>query len=898
MSSKETSHGGVRNPENDRIQRWRWLLNQDLPLIGGWVHEHVLLSIAESALSGNAMAVQSVAMALARHKDEDVRRLAFQTLQKVNFTSGIDAAWVVWVETRSPALEQILKDKQHPAGNPASARLLSALCLEDMETVTRGSAELVPPLIAALRDPDPKISERAGQAIRALRNPASIDAFCRAWLEKRPPALAEIMQQAGYVAHKPPQARVYSALKINRPELLTSASLETISALVEARGDADAEIASRAQQLLLNLKDQVSVDSLCRVWSETRSPLLEEALLQAGYQARSPLKVRILAALKTGRDGVAEAVEPEGLPDLLAAASDSDAVIRARARQALEHLSREDTQEALALRFIQANDPLAMEVSMARGYAPREAEMRALFFFLTNQWAAYDELDYDQGLMRAVYEAAHHDLRQRIAARVQAAGRTSYLTILAGIDYRARADEVNPNEAALLVRVLAQNQEWARLWALVPELALPFGIHIMQVLNQSGWQPPDALERKTFEELAGLSRQPFLTSGPELARALPLALPRANLKITGRVNEVAFSPVAPVLAIASSSRKVVLWNFQSASIEKTLGGFQHSVGRVTYTSNGILACGERSNNLTSCAVGIYQDGSAYQLHTHEGSITVLEAVGSDRLLTAGRDGKVVLWDLANRRLMKETRLPVGWARNAAIAPDEQSCALLEERLQLYRLPDLRPIAGQPFIAPRGGVSGYKKSRAQLAAFSPDGKYILAGQHNGQVALFFHNSLPQRPARILATQFQKPVSGICFVPGHDLAAVAGSEGLLRFLRWPELTPLGTLHEPDGRLTSLHIAPNGHFMATGTSEASLRLWDLRVLDIPNLFAQPLASTSHHQFEDILALADYVILPEPVRNGLKFLRLLLQYRFRFDIHIEEIPGIQYGEFDIILD
>jgi hypothetical protein len=31
---------------------------------------------------------------------------------------------------------------------------------------------------------------------------------------------------------------------------------------------------------------------------------------------------------------------------------------------------------------------------------------------------------------------------------------------------------------------------------------------------------------------------------------------------------------------------------------------------------------------------------------------------------------------------------------------------------------------------------------------------------------------------------------------------------------------------------------------------------------------------------------------------LRLLLQYRFRYDIQIEEAPLIQYGEFDIILD
>ena len=88
-----------------------------------------------------------------------------------------------------------------------------------------------------------------------------------------------------------------------------------------------------------------------------------------------------------------------------------------------------------------------------------------------------------------------------------------------------------------------------------------------------------------------------------------------------------------------------------------------------------------------------------------------------------------------------------------------------------------------------------------------------------------------------------------------------------------------------------------MATGTNDASLRLWDLRTLDIPTLFSQPLATASHDQIGTILALGAYDTLPQPIRNGLQFLRLLLQYRFRFDIHIEEAPIIQFGEFDIML-
>lgn len=890
----------LRNPETERIKRWRWLLNQDIPIIGGWMHEHVLLSMTESALSGNALAVQSIAMALVHHKDPDVRKLAEATIRKVNFTSGIDAAWGVWVDTRNPILERLLVEKRQIASNPASARLLSALCLEDMDTVTRGSADLIPALISACHDMNSQIAERAVRGIRSLKNSASIDAICRIWFENRNPFLAEIIQEMGYVANKPARTRVYSALKIDKAEILMQASPEMVPAMVEACTDSDHEISSRANNTLLNLQKQSSVDAFCQLWSETRNPLLEQIMVKAGYKAHTPLKVQLLVALRTGQEKTAASTTPDGLPYLMDAINDPNPIIKAAARKALETLILEETQEALALKFIDSDDHLAREISVSRGYAPREAGLRALFFFLTEQWDRYDDLDYDQSLMRTVYEGAGYHLRQRITSLVQKVGRTSYLTILAGLDFRSRAVQVNPNESTLLIRVLAQNHEWNRLWALVTELALPFSIQIVQTLNKAGWHPENALDQKAYSELSEASNLSMVLSGTELTRVLPQALLRSQLKIHGRVNDVAFSPISPVIAIASSSRKVVLWNFQTATIEKVLKGFKHSVGKLTFMPDGTLLCGERANSASECIIAVYQNDQTYHLHNHNGSITVLEPVGQDRILTAGRDSKVTLWDVKNRKLVKEIRIPDGWARNASVAPDLQSFALLEDRLQIYRLPDMRPIPGQPFIGPRARTPTYKKGKAHTIVHSPDGKYILTGQYNGQVALYFHTSLTQRPTRSVITTFEKPIRGIHFLPYHPVVVIAGAEGVLTFLQWPELNSRGTiqLENKQERLTSMHISKNGNFMATGSNDSSLHLWDLRLLDVPDLFAQPLANATHEQVETIIALSNYDSLPKPILNGLKFMRLLLQYRFRHDIQIEEAQSIQFGEFDIFLE
>lgn len=894
------------NMDTERIQRWRWMLEQDVPIIGGWMHRRVTHALIESALAGNWLAAQSLAVVAVFHEEADVRQMAAETLRRINYSTGIDAVWGVWAETRSESLDSIVVGYHRAANHPASVRLLSLLRLsleseQDLASVTRGSADLVTPLIQACQDENSQIATQARKAIHALTNPDSIDAVCRAWQAARTQFLAHVLQQTSYVAQKPPDTRVLSALKTSRLDLVMHSTPEMVAPLAAACEDSDEEIAARARQCLPHLQNQPAVDAFCQLWSETRSPMLEDALVMAGYKARSPAKVRVLAALKTGSLNIAEKVPPSGLPALLEATRDADETIRQNALTALAHLKNEDTRDALCLQVIEHDtleDPLmvtAREITLAKHYAPREPEMRALFYFLTEQWQAYDELDFDQSMMRTIYEASPAEMRQRIAARVQSAGRTDYLTILAGVNYRARAEAVSASESALMIRILAGNHEYTRLWSLITELSLPFALEIMHILLENGWRPESDADAVVFDELARLSRLPVLLAGPELSGALPLAIPRATLKVKGRVNEVAFSPNQPVLAIATSQRKVVLWNFKTAAVERVLGDFKHSVGKVNYTPQGVLMCAERSSQRALCTVYIYTEPDHFDLCAHEGSVTVLEPVGQDLLLTAGRDHRAFLWDLAGQKKLAEKQYPF-WARSAAISPDQQYAALLHDRLALVRLPDLSQVPGYPYLTAR--ADGFRSGVAQNAAFAPDGKYILAGQYSGQVGLYFHNSLHQRPRRAVVTQHSQPVRGIHFLPGHPVVITAGAEGQVRFIRWPEMTLLGMVYSPEGALTSLRVSRHGSFMATGTNDASLVLWDLRVLDIPDLFSQPLATASHDQVSTALALGEYNSLPEPVRNGLHFLRVLLQHRFRYDIQIEEAPLIRFGEFDILLD
>ena len=94
------------------------------------------------------------------------------------------------------------------------------------------------------------------------------------------------------------------------------------------------------------------------------------------------------------------------------------------------------------------------------------------------------------------------------------------------------------------------------------------------------------------------------------------------------------------------------------------------------------------------------------------------------------------------------------------------------------------------------------------------------------------------------------------------------------------------------------PGGEFLALGDTDASMSLWDLRVLTAPVLLSRPVSKAVPADLTSVGLLAGDETLPAAVRQALGFLRCVLQYRFRFDIEVSEAPTIRHGEFDIDIE
>jgi HEAT repeat protein len=643
-----------------------------------------------------------------------------------------------------------------------------------------------------------------------------------------------------------------------------------------ARSD-DERVRAIALDSIHNIDTEPQIDALCAAWAETRHPDLTALLTERGWVASAPEDVRVLSALKTKQlellTGSASVMEP-----LAQACEDADREIAGRARLALRQLE-EKAKEALCRLLIEHYYPIAQEIALAAGYVPRDEYQRALFFFVTEQWERYEALDFDRRLLRTAYDTADAALRQRVMEKLRKAGRTDFLVVVAGGDYRSRAAEMTPREADFLVQMLAANGEWAKLWPLVFDLPLIWSMRAVKILAQNGWKPGAEDERATFEELASLAPAEMLEAGKDV----PSAILRARARVPGRINEVAFSPVRPVIAIGTGQQKVGLWNFQHGAMETVLRGFDHSIGQVIFTPNGTLLCGERTNSLAPCAIHGWRDGQGFRLGQHDASVTAVEAAGSSLALTAGRDHSVILWDLVARSKVREVAFG-DWARAARASPDRRQAVLLYRGARLVSLPQLEVLA-----------TGGGGSMSRCVAFAPGGEALIVGKNNGEVVVYNRKRRRLNRERRTFAHHSGQVQGVEVLPNSSVVVTAGSDGLVQFISWENRAVLGSVRVPGERLTSLKISPDGAFMAVGDSDASMSLWDLRARD---LFTHPLALASPVHLSVAHTLADDASLNPPIRQALKFVACVLRHRFRYEIEIGEAPTIKVGEFDIEIE
>ena len=729
----------------------------------------------------------------------------------------------------------------------------------------------------------------------SLNRQETHDELYRLWSISRAEDLWQLARSSGYTPQDPVDVRALFLLSVPEVQDLVHSSSEMVPALIRSLHDMDPDIAAQARRCLPLLQNEAAINVVCQQWQQTRSPELLEILRDGQMIATRPIELRLMTAIQTGRSQLARQTTAEGIPHLFNLTRDPDPQLAQAARDALMALEKPASQAALCMLAVNQNLPQALEIALAANYRPTRPEQLALFLFLAGLWSEYESLDFDNRLMQAAYETAQPALRQRIASQVQRSGNSAYLTILAGVDYRSNTAQLSADEIRMLVEMLAENREWTRLWSLVHLVPLPWSITILQKLAQESWKPENELELEEFFHLAHLAHGLPLPTRSRWEHLLPPAISAARVRVSGRVNDVCFAPQKSLVAIGTGNRKLVLWDFQKAEIKRIRQGFNHSIAKVAFVGSQYLVCGVRSNADAVCWIYGWQNEDAFVLPGHQGAITSLLPAGETNLISTGRDGMAIHWNLAHRSELARQSLP-DWPRTAFASQDHQKFVLMHSSLSILKLPNL--VNSDPTSVRTAAYSGTRQSMAMCGVYSPDSNDFLVGQRNGQVVRYLSKKPNRSLVREAVLKNDSSVVGLEFLPAQPILVAAMSNGTIEFRHWPDLTRIGMVSTHTGRLTSLHISPDGAFMAAGTDEANMQLWDLRIRDLPNLIEQPLSSTQPSQLAAVTAALHNPDISPGMKQTLELAEALLQRRFRFDIQVEDLYQIQPGEFDILLD
>ena len=874
---------------------WEKLLTNPLPLVGHWGQQLALNKLSQFAQQGDARAVQALVGGLSTSKASALHSTITEFLSAPLPASSQDALWEGWVGHRLPVVEEILVRKNKQASFHSPAWAISLAKLGKIDSLKAFKPEHLAELVDLRANPDPMVAATASTALKNLNRQATIDELYRLWSITRTEELWQLAINSGYTPQNPVEVRALFLLKVPEAQEIIHCSPGMVPSLIRSLHDPDPGIATQARRCLPMLQRESSINVVCQQWQQTRSPELLEIILEGQMVATRPIELRLMTAIQTGRSQLAHRTTAEGIPHLIDLTRDPDAQLAQSARDALMALERPSAQAALCMIAVNQNLPQILELALASGYRPTKPEQLALFLFLAGLWSEYDTLDFDNRLMQAAYETGQSVLRQRIASQVQRSGKSAYLTILAGVDFRSNTAQLSADEIRLLVEMLADNREWARLWSLVYLVPLPWSITILQKLKQAAWIPENTGDIEEYSRLTHLAQGLPLPTRRKWENILPSAISAASVRVSGRVNDVCFAPQRSLVAIGTGNRKLVMWDFQQAEIKQIRQGFNHSIAKVAFVGSQYLVCGVRSNADAVCWIYGWHNEDAFVLPGHQGAVTSLLPVGDTNLVSTGRDGMAIHWNLNQKTEVARQELP-DWPRTAFASRNQQHIVLMHSSVSILSLPNLANC--DPTSVRTKAYSKTRQSMALCGVFPPDSNDFLVGQRNGQIVRYHAKPKYDGLVREAVIRNDSSVVGLAFVPDKQILVTATSNGIIEFRRWPDLTQIGMVSTKTGRLTSLHISPDGAFMASGTNESTMQLWDLRVRDLPDLIERPLASAQPTQLAAVTGLLQSPEIPPGLKQTLELAEALLQRRFRFDIQVDDLYQIQPGEFDIILD
>jgi WD40 repeat protein len=584
-------------------------------------------------------------------------------------------------------------------------------------------------------------------------------------------------------------------------------------------------------------------------------------------------------------------------------------------------------REALCRLVINSDYGPARDEVLALGYQPEEEIHRALFFFMTGQWEAYEALDFDHHMLRTAYSAVSQRLRDRIAGQARSEGRLEWVDIASGGRTGKRLATMTDAEWKMVIALLRDEGHLPELWKLAQEAPPRWAGGIIRCLAAEEWEPPGA-DVRDFRELAA-----HVKACHDLDTSLLFQFRRSLEGHTDEVRALAFFPGGRTLASGSGDRTVriwdakagkclhvlaehrgainclavspdgkhlvsggkdglpLLWRLTPTPLAIALDGHDAAITNVTFSPDGQwLATADNDGALQLWSV---EDGhSCATLTGHEGAIMAMQmAPNGGTLVTGGADGLVRLWDVPNGRLRSTLAAHDSEPVPAlAISPDGDLLATAAGKATyLHRLP-----GGQPL----GVLLGHREA-VNCLAFSPDGQALLGGGVDSEV-LTWRISDGHLLHRVEAHSSQ--VTQLLVDPRGKIGISvsgygAGHDYSIRLWSLSDGSLSRALYGHTRYISSITQSADAQYLASGGGDCTVRIWSSELSRLNHVPVGQI-SLADLEYAEQCARDEHSLEAERAAWGL--IACLVRRRRRTDIEVDDAAprSLRIGPYDIEID